>query len=411
MGAPDLLRLLIKNWSKHGIVPTATLQTLTLGSADSETGWFSKTYANSTVSMFIIAKQLQFQVFKEGLFIEYDAVGFTKDAVYEGDLITDGAQNTYLALAVRDKNILSQFMYFQVDLKKTAQAALTGNWTKLPIAFTKFKRAIEKNAAATSSVTLYPLSVDSQEPQTGWYECNYQTHSTIDAVIMNARASTTFKPPGRHVFYQYWGYTLEDVNVGDLLVDSANLAYRIRTVMPVSIGQKLVFFELGLERLDAWTRNHLFQMVLDVRIFNMETLSMSYYIAGATVDIYLAGALIISGTTDALGTFVTSLAPGVYDIIIHKTGYQTVTKHEVLSIQTELMVNLPATAPQVIGPPIIFPPGGVPGPELDYSECVCAATGVPFTDAYSKVETFNWAETQTGTDDLTRSEGLVITNS
>lgn len=348
---------------------------------------------------------------KEGLFVEHDAVGFTKDALYEGDLIVDEDSNTFVVLSVRDQNILSQFMFNMVDLKKLPQLALTGTWDKWTDAFTKFQRTIEKNAAASGQVTLWPMSLDGQDGTTGWYKVYYQTSSSIEAVILNSRASTKLLTVGRHISYQYYGYTLADVNPGDVLRDQANRNYRIRTVMPVNMGNKLAYFELGLERLDAWTTGHLFAMILDVRIFNMEIISLSYYIAGATVDIYLGGVLVASGTTDALGTYVTTLIPGTYDIIIHKTGYQTVTKHEVLSIQTELMVNLPAAAPPVIGPPIVFPPGGVPGPELNYSECVCAATGIPFTEAYTKVESFSFGVPKTGTDTITRSEAVVFTNS
>lgn len=406
MGAPDLMRLLIKNWTKHGIVPTATLQTLSIGAADAESGWYVKSYANSNISIFIIQKAQQFKVLKEGLFVDYDAVGFTKSTLHEGDLVTDQAQNTYLVLAVRDKNILSQFMYNEVDLKKTGQAALIGNWLKWTAAFHKFKRAIEKNAAATSNVTLYPMTVDEQDSTTGWYICHYQTHSSIDCVILNARAATKWMPPGKHTYYAYFGYTLDDVNAGDILADEATRKYRIRSIMPVSLGSKLVFFELGLERLDEWTIAHLFAIQLDVRVFHMGRYAVSYYIQGATVDIYLGGVLILSGTTDAFGTYKTTLLPGTYDIIIHKTGYQQVTKHETLTIQTELMVNLPLAGPEVIGPPIPIPLGS----EINYQECIVGATGKAETETISKTESFSIQTGPAETDVITKSESVVITN-
>jgi len=405
MPAPDLFTLLKKNWAKHGIIPTVTLNTLSLGTQDPETGWYAKTYNPSSISMFVIPKQLQFKVLKYGLFIEHDAIGFTKDTVHEGDLITDQASNIYVVLAVRDRNILSQFMYSQVELKKQPQAALTGNWLKWTTAYTKFRRAVEKNAAASGSMKLYQMQIGSQDPETGWYIVNYQTTSTINCVILNTKASTKWVRPGKRTSYTSYGYTLDDVNMGDIVEDKGGIQYRVRYIMPISMGSKLVFYELGLERGDAFTMAHLLAILLDIRIINMGN-TMSFYLQGATVNIYLNGTLIVTGITDALGTFQTLLLPGSYVIIISALGYQSITKTEVLSINTELIVNLSLAAPQTPPQPIPINPSAT---MWNMQESWEGVAGMLLPEAINKVETLSFGG-QRLQDTMNRSESVVIHN-
>jgi hypothetical protein len=80
--------------------------------------------------------------------------------------------------------------------------------------------------------------------------------------------------------------------------------------------------------------------LLDIRVFNMELSTLSY-IEGVKVEIYLSGVLIKTGYTDSLGTYKTNVAAGIYVIVLSKEGYNTITKTEVLTKPTELMVNLP----------------------------------------------------------------------
>ena len=82
------------------------------------------------------------------------------------------------------------------------------------------------------------------------------------------------------------------------------------------------------------------ELLLDVRVFNME-LSYLSYIEDAKVEIYKDSVLIKTGYTDANGTYKTYLEAGDYVIVLSKEGYNTVTKTETLTRNTELMVNLP----------------------------------------------------------------------
>jgi len=64
-------------------------------------------------------------------------------------------------------------------------------------------------------------------------------------------------------------------------------------------------------------------------------------IVNAKVEIWKDGVLIDTLYTDSEGRANKTLEIGEYEIIISKTGYQTITKTETISTRTELMVNLP----------------------------------------------------------------------
>jgi hypothetical protein len=70
-------------------------------------------------------------------------------------------------------------------------------------------------------------------------------------------------------------------------------------------------------------------------------LSYLSYLENVKVEIYLAGVLIKTGYTDALGTYKTYVAAGDYIIVLSKDGYSTITKTETITRPSEIMVNLP----------------------------------------------------------------------
>ena len=82
------------------------------------------------------------------------------------------------------------------------------------------------------------------------------------------------------------------------------------------------------------------ELLLDVRTFNMELSTLSY-IEDVLVEIYKDDVLVASGYTDENGTYKTYLEAGTYEIVLSKEGYNTITKNETLTRNTELMVNLP----------------------------------------------------------------------
>jgi len=84
---------------------------------------------------------------------------------------------------------------------------------------------------------------------------------------------------------------------------------------------------------------------------------MTVGVEGAKVEIYKAGVLVAWGYTDEEGKFSTKLTPGFYEIKII-WNRREIVKTELLTQDTELVVNLPIERMRVIEPflrrPMIF---------------------------------------------------------
>lgn len=256
MPAPDLFNLLKKVWHKHGFSSSVTRKALSLGSPDAATGWYAKNYANTTVEMYIITKTTRFLVLKQGLFIEYDGDGYTKDTVAEGDVITEANGNEYLVVSVCDRNILNQFRYNQVGLRQKPSAVSYGIWNKWTDeqgAFNRIVRAIEMNSAGSALKTLYKLTLGSQDAVSGWYAPSYAAGVEIKCPILDVSSEPQYLPMGIYTIYMHVGYTLDDVFEGDVIKDFNAQYHRIREVKTVQIGDFLAYYMLTLEFLDAWT--------------------------------------------------------------------------------------------------------------------------------------------------------------
>lgn len=132
----------------------------------------------------------------------------------------------------------------------------------------------------------------------------------------------------------------------------------------------------------------------------------SPYIAGVTVSIYLSGVLVRTGTTDVTGKYATVIGPGVYDIVLSKAGYKTITKHETIAYATELMVNLPSALPSVIVEP--FPI--TPTYNDLYVETVIGLEGDAVSDTINKVEALKVGVSKVPIDTVNKSEAVTITN-
>lgn len=251
MAPPDLFKLLKKNWQQRGSSANVTLSTLTIGPGqDSMTGWWDRNYATSTITMFIIPKAANQTVLRTGLLVLHEAVGITKDTVREGDKITDAAGNVYLVAAVRDHTILDEFMFNEVQLQLLPRATVTGVWTKWTgeaSPFFKIRRAIERNTGQSSVVKLFTLSLGAADAVTGWYLPTYAAPVNINCPILDLQASITAERIGLFAAYEHIAYTQDDVNEGDIIEDAFYSLHRVRTVKAHSIGDHLLYFELGLE--------------------------------------------------------------------------------------------------------------------------------------------------------------------
>lgn len=256
MPAPDLFNLLKKVWQKHGFTSAVTRNILNLGIQDSQTGWYAKTYAASTIQMYIITKATKFLVLKQALFIEYDGDGYTKDAVAEGDIIAEANGVQYLVLTVCDRSILSQFSYYEVGLKMLPSAVSLGVWNKWDGAdgpFNRILRTLEKNGATVADRTLYRLALGAQDPATGWFFAQYILTVSIRIAIMDSSASPQYLPQGIYTTYMHVGYTLDDAVEGDVIKEagSTHVYHRVLEVKTIQVGDHLVYNQLTLEALDA----------------------------------------------------------------------------------------------------------------------------------------------------------------
>jgi hypothetical protein len=256
MPAPDLFTLLKKVWTKHNISPVVTLRSLSLGAIDGDTGWYAKSFATSSINMYLFCKAANFLVLKQGLFIDYDAIGIAKDTVVEGDEIVS-AGLTYTAITVCRRYIATQYIYSEIQLKQHPLAlprSFPKKWTHMGSSpFEKMRRTIEKNSMRSSDMKHYVLSLGAADTETGWYLPTYAAAATIHCFMLDV--TQTFKPypAGLSTTYLHVGYTLSDVSEGDILKDASCAFHRVRTVKPHQIGDTLLFYELSLELLDDFT--------------------------------------------------------------------------------------------------------------------------------------------------------------
>jgi hypothetical protein len=257
MPAPDLYLRLKKKWSEHGRSLDVTLKTLTLGSADLTTGWYGKGYSDSTINMAIVFKGTQKHLLQPGIVMTQDAIGYTKDTVREGDQIVDQNSNTFTIVTVHDHNILDQFMFNECDLKLHPAAARGASswslWSGSNSPYHRLVRALEKNAAHSSTVTIYPLVLGGVDSETGWYAKSYGLGTQISCVILDKAASNTvLRPLGLYTEYTHAGFTQADLNEGDIIKDYVGVLHRVRNYTPRVVADQLVFLDLDLELMETF---------------------------------------------------------------------------------------------------------------------------------------------------------------
>lgn len=93
-----------------------TRRKLTLGSPDSVTGWYSKSYTESTIEMMIIPRAASDIASAAGVYVRLDAVGLTCDGVDIGDEIKTASNVYYEVKATKEHWVADSFMYRECDL-------------------------------------------------------------------------------------------------------------------------------------------------------------------------------------------------------------------------------------------------------------------------------------------------------
>lgn len=93
-----------------------TRRRLRLGTADSTTGWYAKSWNTSTIEMLIIPRAARELAMAAGVAVRTDAMGLTCDGVLHGDEILTSAGVYYEVKGIRDHWVADSFMYREVDL-------------------------------------------------------------------------------------------------------------------------------------------------------------------------------------------------------------------------------------------------------------------------------------------------------
>lgn len=95
-----------------------TLSSLSFGTRDAVTGWYAKTYTDSTVNMIIVQKETQNAPLPVGYWVRLDALGLTVNTVNPYDLIKDALGRTWEVETVKPIVVGEVINYFVCDLKE-----------------------------------------------------------------------------------------------------------------------------------------------------------------------------------------------------------------------------------------------------------------------------------------------------
>jgi hypothetical protein len=95
-----------------------TLRTLTLGTQDATTGWYAKTFADSTIKMVIQKKGSQLIGTNMGVYAKHTLSGFTQGVVVEGDEIKDSYLNYYEVHSTEDIPLADSLLCRECELVK-----------------------------------------------------------------------------------------------------------------------------------------------------------------------------------------------------------------------------------------------------------------------------------------------------
>ncbi len=95
-----------------------TRRALSLGSIDSITGWYAKTFTETTIEMIILPRGSSFHLLGMGYHAKHTLSGFTQDPIVEGDELYDSANIYYEVKSVEDTYLANTFMFRECELSK-----------------------------------------------------------------------------------------------------------------------------------------------------------------------------------------------------------------------------------------------------------------------------------------------------
>lgn len=95
-----------------------TRRKLVLGTPDATTGWYTKSYTESTIEMIIFDRATSQFGLPAGTYIRLDAVGLTADPVEEGDQILTGPGVYYEVKGIKKHYLGDSFVRRDCDLER-----------------------------------------------------------------------------------------------------------------------------------------------------------------------------------------------------------------------------------------------------------------------------------------------------
>jgi len=108
----------VKNALKReGLTFNITKRELLYGNRDGVTGWFSKTFNESTIEMIIIEQSNQQFALKIGTYVKLDALGFSKETLKEADQVKYG-DVFYEVKSIRTRKVGDKLAFYEYDLTK-----------------------------------------------------------------------------------------------------------------------------------------------------------------------------------------------------------------------------------------------------------------------------------------------------
>jgi hypothetical protein len=252
MPFPDLYLILEKDFTQIGASAHVYLETLTLGAQDPDTGWYERTFAETDLQALIIPKGLSFLALKHGLHVQYDAIAVTKTVALEGDELYDQNGDRYVINSVVAHRILDQVQFYehQMQLQMPSERRMESGsylkWTGPNSIFERAKRFYEQNGIASSTATLYPLTLNNQSSVTGWFQRVTLSTTPITLLVVQGPGKLLVNKIGFYSQYQVTGFTLDNVVEGDSVGTPDGSKYLVKTVTPQLLGDRVAFFTLEL---------------------------------------------------------------------------------------------------------------------------------------------------------------------
>ena len=93
-----------------------TRRALSLGAQDSTTGWYAKSFAETSIKMFIVSRAASSTHLPPGVYVRTEYLGLTRDTVALGDEIKDADNDYYEIKTIRKHKIGATLYFYECDL-------------------------------------------------------------------------------------------------------------------------------------------------------------------------------------------------------------------------------------------------------------------------------------------------------